>query len=54
MGWLTDELLFYGGMIVAGLSLVAAIICFCVSKMRFITLNAQLTAEYGETRSKNA
>ncbi len=53
MSWPINELLFYGGVIVAGISIVAAIVCFCISKVRSVTLNAQLDAEYGEAQSKN-
>lgn len=48
MSWLTDEILFYGGMIVAGGSFLMAILYFCVAKVQAVKLEAQLNAEYGE------
>jgi hypothetical protein len=48
MGWLTDEVLYYGGMIVAGSSLLMMIIYSFMAKVRSVTLNAQLNTEYGE------
>ena len=52
MSWLTNEVLFYAGIIVTGCSVLAAIICFCVVKIRFIKLHAQLKEEYGEKENK--
>ena len=51
MNWLTDEFLFYGGLICAGVLLFAGIISFCVIQMKLIRLNAKLDSEYG-TRQK--
>ena len=52
MGWISDELLFYGGMAVAGCSLLAMILCLCMSQVRKVRLNARLDAEYGERKKK--
>lgn len=51
MNWMTDEMLFYGGLIIAGCSLGAAILYFCVSQIGMIRLKTQLDAEYGEKRN---
>lgn len=48
MNWLTNELLFYGGMAVAIGSLIAAILYFCISQIGKVRLDAQLDAEYGK------
>lgn len=52
MQWITNEVLFYGGIIFAGGSLLLAIIYFCVVRIKFIKLNAQLDTEYGEQDKK--
>lgn len=48
MDWLTNEILFYGGIAVALASLAAAFISFFVIQIRKIRLDAQLNVEYGE------
>ncbi len=48
MNWFTDEILFYGGIVVIAGSLMAAVLYFFVSQIRKVRLNAQLDAEYGE------
>lgn len=50
MGWLTNEILFYGGGVLAGSSVLLAIIFFFISKVKSIKLNAQLDKEYGECK----
>ncbi len=52
MEWLTNELLFYGGIAVCGLALLFAITLFCVSKIRAVKLNARLEAEFGKKNGK--
>ncbi len=52
MGWLSNELLFYGGIAVCGAALLFAVICLCVSKIRSVKLNTRLEAEYGEKNKK--
>lgn len=53
MDCLTNEILFYGGIIITGCSILSAIIYFCVAKIKFVKLNAQLDLEYGEKRRDN-
>ena len=48
MEWLTNEMMFYGGISMAVGSVVLAILYFCVSKINKIRLNVQLDAEYGK------
>lgn len=48
MDWLTNEVLFYGGLGITGVSLLLAIIYFCISKIKSVRLNAQLESEYGK------
>ncbi len=48
MAEMTDELLFYGGLILAGGSLVTAVFCFCIFQMNKIRLIARLDMEYGK------
>lgn len=50
MGWITNEMLFYGGLVLTGSSVLLAIIFFCISKIKSIKLNAQLDKEYGECK----
>lgn len=48
MEWLTNEILFYGGIVAAVGSVVTAIIYFSISQIKKIRLNIQLDAEYGK------
>lgn len=52
MEWITDELLFYGGMAAAGFSMLAMILYLCISQIKKVRLNARLDAEYGERKKK--
>lgn len=52
MGWLTDEILFYGGMAAAGGALAAALIYCVLSHIGMIRLCARLEAEYGAKQKK--
>ena len=45
---LTNEILFYGGLAIAGGTLFAAFICLSISHIKKIRLDAQLDAEYGK------
>ena len=47
MGWLSDELLFYGGIAVAACACVGAVIAACGAKIKIMRLNARLDEEYG-------
>lgn len=48
MNWLTNEVMLYGGIIVAGCSLVSGIIYLGISHIRRIRLDVQLDDEYGK------
>lgn len=52
MEWMTSEIMFYGGIITAGGSVVAAVIYFSISQIKKIRLNIQLDAEYGKIDSR--
>lgn len=52
MEWLTDEILFYGGLIMGGIVLAALVVYLCVSRVGLAKLNARLDAEYGEREKK--
>jgi hypothetical protein len=47
MKWLTNEVLFYGGIIVAALSIVLLILYCTISKRKEKRLSKQLDDEYG-------
>lgn len=48
MSFLTDEMLFYGGLIITGVSVLFGIIYFFISKIKKMRLFQQLNQEYGE------
>lgn len=48
MSWLTNEILFYGGMLVAVGSLIIIFLYFCVSHVKKLHLDIRLHTEYGE------
>lgn len=48
MNFLTDEMLFYGGLIITGISVLFGIIYFFISKIKKMRLFQQLNQEYGE------
>lgn len=50
MEWLSNEVLFYGGLGLAICSAAAAFIFFCISQIGSVRLNARLDAEYGEKK----
>ena len=52
MEWLSNELLFYGGIAICGVDILLAIIFFCVSKIKAVKLGARLEAEYGKKNGK--
>lgn len=52
MEWLTNEVLFYGGLVITGGSVLSAIIYFFISRIKSVNLNAQLDAEYGARERK--
>ena len=47
-----NEVLFYGGMIMAVIALILALIFFITYKVKSAKLNRQLDKEYGESRKK--
>lgn len=49
MDWLTDEALYYGGMLVSACSLLLGIVYCVLPYIRKIRLNIQLDEEYGKT-----
>lgn len=53
MGFLTDEFLFYGGIITAGVSAAALIVSLLMFRIGKLTLDSKLDAEYGERPHKN-
>lgn len=48
MNWLTNEVIFYGGIITIVGSLIMAVIYFISSHIQYIHLNVQLDEEYGK------
>lgn len=52
MGWLTNEALFYGGIIVIGCSVAAAVIYFSIAYVRWMRLSIKLDKEYGKKKSE--
>lgn len=50
MKWMTDGVLFYGGIIIAGSSFVMSMIYLIVSHIRKIHIDIQLDEEYGKNK----
>lgn len=48
MNWLTDEAMFYGGMIVSACSLILGIVYYIVLYIKKNRLDMQLDEEYGK------
>lgn len=48
MSWMTNEMMFYGGIIISVLAVVAAILYFSISGVKGKRLNIKLDAEYGK------
>lgn len=53
MDWITNELIFYGGVCLAAVSVVALIIYFVSYKFRKMKVTNQLIKEYGEPSVQN-
>lgn len=53
MDWITNELIFYGGLCLAAVSVVALIIHFVSYKFRKMKVTNQLIKEYGEPSVQN-
>ncbi len=51
MEWLTNEALFYGGIIVAGCSVAVSVIYFSIAYVRWMRLSIKLDEEYGKKKS---
>lgn len=45
---LTDEMLFYAGLIVSAVSALGLIIGICISKVKVAHIEAQMDLEYGK------
>lgn len=45
---ITNEMMFYGGIVIAAAALAAGIVCLLTLKIKKIKLDAQLDEEYGE------
>ena len=52
MDWLTNEVIFYSGIIVVGLSVLSGGLYLGISKIRALKLKNQLDLEYGKPQSK--
>ena len=52
MRWITDELLFYGGIAVAASSSLFASVGLLILQIKRKYLNAQLDMEYGERENR--
>lgn len=52
MGFVTDEMIFWGGMALTGGSLLGLLIFLCISQVKKVRLEAVLDTEYGEQKSK--
>ncbi len=48
MDWVTNEVMFYGGMIISACSLVLGIVYYAISYIKRIRLNIKLDEEYGK------
>lgn len=48
MDWLTDELLFYGGIMILIISVILLIIYTCITCVAYSRLKKRLKEEYGE------
>ncbi len=47
MNWLTDELLFFGGTVLAAAALMAEAVCLLVFRLRMQHIQVQMDLEYG-------
>ena len=45
---ITNEMMFYGGIVIAAAALAAGIVCLLTLKIKKTKLDAQLDEEYGE------
>ena len=49
---LSNEIVFYGGILITGCSLLAIILHLCISQIQKIRLHSRLVQEYGEKPKK--
>lgn len=49
---LSNEDLYYGGMVIAGAALVVSLVYLCITHIKMIRLQAQLETEYGIRKKK--
>ena len=49
---LSTEVIFYGGILIAGCSLLAMILHLCISQVQKVRLHSKLVQEYGEKQKK--
>lgn len=52
MKWVTDELLFYGGLATVIAALILLIIYMVISRITFLHLKKKLDTEYGDAPEK--
>lgn len=48
MRWFSNELLFYGGIAIMVIAVLAAILLFFTFRIKILHLNMKLNSEYGE------
>ena len=48
MEWLTNDMLFYGGIVITAVAILLALVILFIFTVRKINLNARLDAEYGK------
>lgn len=51
INWLSDEMIFYVGLAIAGLSAIAMITYMVTSRIELIKLNNKLNEEYGKEKN---
>lgn len=49
---LSNEVIFYGGILIAGCSFLAIILHLCISQVQKVRLHSKLVQEYGEKQKK--
>lgn len=48
MGWLTNDMIFYGGIIISAIALLVALISIFIFTIKKMNLSARLDTEYGK------
>lgn len=54
MNWLSNEVLFYGGIIIVAICILALIICLFIFQLKMSKVNLQLHVEYGEKQTEKS